>query len=212
MKNTRLYLNVPYKEKEEAKALGARWDPEKKKWYITYKKNYHLFKKWFSSPNTNLIIYDHLYIAVTNKECFKCKQLTPVISLASDTIVEIQEDEEIRTEVWDDAIHFIFDFDNPPKILKKYLKEKYNFYYGYSKFTDSYYYGNHCSNCGVLQGNFYLHEEVDSPFFIHDIEDAKKITLLKFKLDNDLELCSAFSWSSTDYLLERYSNIEDLII
>lgn len=30
----RQYLNVPYAEKEEAKRQGARWDPEKKKWYI----------------------------------------------------------------------------------------------------------------------------------------------------------------------------------
>lgn len=29
----RVYLNVPYKRKEEAKNLGARWDPRKKKWY-----------------------------------------------------------------------------------------------------------------------------------------------------------------------------------
>ena len=30
---TKNYLNVPYAEKEAAKALGARWDPAKKKWY-----------------------------------------------------------------------------------------------------------------------------------------------------------------------------------
>lgn len=28
-----IYLNVPYKDKDQAKALGARWDPEAKKWY-----------------------------------------------------------------------------------------------------------------------------------------------------------------------------------
>ena len=28
------YINVPYIEKEEAKKLGARWDPKKKKWYF----------------------------------------------------------------------------------------------------------------------------------------------------------------------------------
>jgi len=31
--NTKVYLNVAYAEKEEAKALGAKWDPTKKKWY-----------------------------------------------------------------------------------------------------------------------------------------------------------------------------------
>lgn len=30
----KLYLHVPYAQKDEAKALGARWDPKKKKWYI----------------------------------------------------------------------------------------------------------------------------------------------------------------------------------
>lgn len=29
-----LILNVPFGEKDEAKALGARWDPTRKKWYI----------------------------------------------------------------------------------------------------------------------------------------------------------------------------------
>jgi hypothetical protein len=28
------YLYVPYDEKDEARALGARWDPSVKKWYV----------------------------------------------------------------------------------------------------------------------------------------------------------------------------------
>ena len=30
----KIYLNVSYKEKENAKSLGAKWDPKEKKWYI----------------------------------------------------------------------------------------------------------------------------------------------------------------------------------
>jgi exodeoxyribonuclease VII large subunit len=30
---TRTDLNVPYAEKEDAKALGARWDPNRRVWY-----------------------------------------------------------------------------------------------------------------------------------------------------------------------------------
>jgi hypothetical protein len=29
----KLYLNVPFMEKDVAKNLGARWDPQKKLWY-----------------------------------------------------------------------------------------------------------------------------------------------------------------------------------
>ena len=31
--NERVYLDVPYGEKDEAKAPGARWDPMAKRWY-----------------------------------------------------------------------------------------------------------------------------------------------------------------------------------
>jgi hypothetical protein len=30
----RIYLNVPFNEKEFVKKLGGLWDPEQKKWYI----------------------------------------------------------------------------------------------------------------------------------------------------------------------------------
>jgi hypothetical protein len=29
----RIYLNVPFTEKNEAKEMGCRWDPDRKKWY-----------------------------------------------------------------------------------------------------------------------------------------------------------------------------------
>lgn len=31
--NVRVYLDVPFCDKDEAKELGCRWDPDIKKWY-----------------------------------------------------------------------------------------------------------------------------------------------------------------------------------
>jgi len=31
--NSRVYLHIPYKEKETAKEFGCRWDPIRKQWY-----------------------------------------------------------------------------------------------------------------------------------------------------------------------------------
>ncbi len=42
----RVYLVVPYGEKDEAKRLGARWDQEKKQWWIPANMNRNEFKKW----------------------------------------------------------------------------------------------------------------------------------------------------------------------
>ncbi|MFI3136422.1 MAG: DUF5710 domain-containing protein, partial [Methylococcaceae bacterium] len=35
MADSKIYLNVPFAQKDEAKALGARWDAAQKKWYIS---------------------------------------------------------------------------------------------------------------------------------------------------------------------------------
>jgi len=39
-------LNVPYAEKDEAKSLGARWDPKRKKWYVPPGVDAGPFSRW----------------------------------------------------------------------------------------------------------------------------------------------------------------------
>lgn len=46
MSNT--FLDVPFKEKDEAKALGARWDAGAKKWYVPEGKDLAPFNDWLS--------------------------------------------------------------------------------------------------------------------------------------------------------------------
>lgn len=41
------YLTVPYAEKDEAKTLGARWDPTRKRWYVQ-DKDLAPFARWLS--------------------------------------------------------------------------------------------------------------------------------------------------------------------
>lgn len=51
------YLNVPYKERETAKALGARWDPDVRQWYVPPGRDVSLFAGWLdnASPSTDLV-------------------------------------------------------------------------------------------------------------------------------------------------------------
>ena len=41
-----LLLTVPYAEKDEAKALGARWNPAKRRWYVPDGVAPAAFEKW----------------------------------------------------------------------------------------------------------------------------------------------------------------------
>jgi hypothetical protein len=42
------YLTVPYAQKDDAKALGAKWDPAHKKWYVPTGLDVTLFSAWQS--------------------------------------------------------------------------------------------------------------------------------------------------------------------
>lgn len=47
---TRIYLNVPYQQKDSAKAKGARWDAAVKKWYYTNPQDADKFTLWMEKP------------------------------------------------------------------------------------------------------------------------------------------------------------------
>ncbi len=46
VENQRYYINCPYSQKDEAKALGAKWDPNMRKWYYTSPDQEKLFRRW----------------------------------------------------------------------------------------------------------------------------------------------------------------------
>jgi hypothetical protein len=46
MTNSKLYLDVPYPQKDQAKALGAKWDASRKKWYIPNGVESASFAQW----------------------------------------------------------------------------------------------------------------------------------------------------------------------
>lgn len=201
-----LLLNVPFAEKNEAKALGARWNPNIKKWYVADKKDYHKFERWFIYPNTELIICDHLYVIIGEQNCFKCNKPTSVVSLASDSYIIIEDE---HFELIQEDINLIQNVDNLPVTLQEFLNDNYKFYNGYSKTTQSNYYGNHCDNCGVLQGNFFLYSEPDSPFFMDTSEKAKNLKVLRIKLPFDLEIKGCVGWCSGDYMIKEFARITE---
>lgn len=46
----RHYLFVPFEEKDEAKLLGARWDPKARSWWIPDYFAKELFSRWLYCP------------------------------------------------------------------------------------------------------------------------------------------------------------------
>lgn len=53
MNNQKIILDVPYFEKDQAKELGAWWDPEIKKWYVPENKNKEDFRRWLPAAEVD---------------------------------------------------------------------------------------------------------------------------------------------------------------
>lgn len=47
------YLDVPFREKDQAKALGARWDPAARKWYVPQGKDLAPFSAWLAAADAS---------------------------------------------------------------------------------------------------------------------------------------------------------------
>jgi len=50
---TNVNLKVPFNEKDQAKALGARWNAEFKQWYVPQGVDSAPFAKWFTDSATS---------------------------------------------------------------------------------------------------------------------------------------------------------------
>ena len=50
-KAQKIYISVPFAEKEEAKSQGARWDRQEKSWYIPQGVDQQKFSKWLNKEN-----------------------------------------------------------------------------------------------------------------------------------------------------------------
>ncbi|MBQ3163621.1 MAG: hypothetical protein IJC02_03650 [Lachnospiraceae bacterium] len=224
----RLFLDVPYSEKDEAKSLGAKWNAIVKKWYVEVKpEEYVKFAKWIMKDTDDAIIAtEYIHIIETERECWKCKQLTRVIGLG------IGEYVHIYGEIDDPQYEYIQDYmevgeevrlawvdkeeDVPPKLLN-YIKEKYSVKTGYSKTIGGKCFANHCDCCGAMQGNWFLFNEPDSPLSscvdgVELINRMKKIKVKGIPIDDNLQLNWSIGFCSNDYAYLKYGQYEELVL
>lgn len=229
----KLYLNVPYEEKEEAKKLGAKWNPNRKQWYYSGKPSEYIkFAKWLFDIETCsgvTIICDNIYILEAKMQCWKCKKEISVVGLGIEKFIEIydtEENDEYGNPIYEERV---FGFNNEkelyvtwvenekecPNFLLKFLKENYNVKVGFSQIVGKTF-ANHCPNCNALQGNFFVFEEIDSPFSLLEgseegnIEKIQKMKIKKIKLDENFKSDFSYGFTGNEYLYLKYGKVEEI--
>jgi len=150
-------LNVPYNEKDMAKANGAKWNPIAKTWYTDDIKLLSGLSKWIYEYN---VICDNLYIFEMERICWKCKKETDVVCLGSDKSYSIECGYHTSLNI------LLFSYVNTmPDPLATHMKKKFRYFPSYSKIINTSYYVNHCRYCDSIQGDNYLHEVPVESFY-----------------------------------------------
>ena len=154
MKN--ILLNVPYSEKDLAKAKGAKWNPDIKSWYVDDVKKLQNLAQWLNGYN---IICENLYMLKMKHVCWKCRKNIEVVLLATDKSYFEEEGYKINTNIQ------LFTYvTKMPEKLKNYIQE-FAYYPSFSKTIDTTYYVNHCKYCYNIQGDNFLHERPNQSFY-----------------------------------------------
>lgn len=153
-------LRVPFHEKDHASALGARWDPKQRTWFVPAGVDPAAFSRWLPGmparepefierdPDLKLT---HPGLAHASWHCYSCAK--PI------SVVEVFGFDPDGV-----ALH-IGEVEGMDEALKAQLVCHPTFKPGYSASHGGWYYANHCGSCGRLQGSHYLSSEPDGPFF-----------------------------------------------
>ena len=174
-------LKVPYADKDEAKALGARWEPSRRCWYVPDGLDLQPFRRWIPARDTGApglnLRSPETYVVTAPRRCWRCGQTTTVVGFLMAPGFEdfsVWEDEIDGGGHWggSDGWCFAFHVDAlPSTIAAQAIMRAPRYRRAFSKTTQSSYWANHCSECSALQGDFHLFEELGEPFLPRDDRD-----------------------------------------
>lgn len=215
----RVDLDVPYSQKDEAKSLGARWDPQAKVWYVPDGTEVGPLARWLPLPHDNFdlehepefrIRSPYYYVMESLSDCWKCSALTRVFSFKLP-----EEHEEFRyVEDYDEEFALSSNLGEwqrlgyrgtvssvhslSPQVERQIRRFTESFKQAYSKTAGSRYFMNHCQQCDAKLGDFFMHGEPGGAFFPTSPEQANKMIL--FRINERFDANCGVSYVTDDFM------------
>lgn len=178
----RIDLTVPFAEKDEAKRLGARWDVNRKVWYLPDGADVTVFSRWLPSTPVINIRSSRYFIAQTVTPCWKCRRFTNVFGFilpaGNESLNPDYEDDKWDRNSDPAIVHYVTDM--VPNVAARITGFSQHYEVDYSNTTRSSYWMNHCQHCGLKQGDYGLFCDPGGAFYPVDERDAGLIILHEF--------------------------------
>jgi hypothetical protein len=142
----KLYLDVPFPDKDQAKALGARWDRDARSWYVPNDLDVEPFARWLTLlPSDGDPV---LPIAGLPQRCWKCGEDTvAVIACEDEGQLVFAHPEVLQVIASQLSESDLATFGAGP------LRPRFSRTLGHSAWS------NGCLACGALLGGFPLFED-----------------------------------------------------
>jgi hypothetical protein len=159
----RLDLRVPFAEKDEARWLGARWDPQQKVWYVPDGVDPTRLRKWVPLPVQPNIRSASYFIATTVRQCWRCCAQTRVWGImlpAGHEVLHVDDDPaDDHWELMDEPTLLSYIGDLPDRVSAHLRDQAPQYRVDYSQTTQSFYCMNHCEHCAAKLGDFDTNNE-----------------------------------------------------
>jgi hypothetical protein len=179
---SRIDLRVPIAEKDQAKRLGARWDPRLRVWYVPPGVDDAPLSKWILAPEPPNIRADSYFLAESARECWRCSRQTRVFAIllpAGHEVLHVDDDPaDDEWQVAEAPTRLSYIEYLPDPIAERLRSLAPHYWTDFSQTTQSFYWMNHCERCGAKQGDFDTVEEHGSPFN-PSVQEAAAAVLLR---------------------------------
>lgn len=200
-------LDVPYAEKDAAKALGARWDPTRRCWYVPEGLDATPFLRWVRAPSPSKpaslpelnLRSPETYLVTAPRQCWKCGETTIVAGFLMAPGFQdfsVWEDDLDGAGHWGggDGWCYALHVDTLPSTVSgQAIAHAPRYRRVQSRTTQSRYWANHCSTCQALQGDFHLFEEPGAPFL--PLRSADLAGQRAFRLQGIFEAGGSFGYA-----------------
>jgi hypothetical protein len=174
-------LRVPFSEKGEAKRRGARWDGERKTWYIPEGVEGAAFERWLPTPESPNIRAPGWSLVGSQRECWRCEELSPVFAIllppGHEALMVEDDPEDDHWERGDGFVLLSYVDAVPASVAAQLHRNAPRYRIDYSQTNHRFYRMNHCVNCESKLGDFETLEESGTFQDLHAALNDRKLTI-----------------------------------
>lgn len=177
-------LRVPFTQKDEARRLGARWDGERKTWYLPEGVDRTAFTQWLPTPPSPNIRAPGWSLIGSQRECWRCKRVSRVFAIVLPPGHEaLRVEDDPADDYWErggDLVLLSYVRAVPDSVAAELSLHAPRYRIDYGHTTQSFYWMNHCEYCDAKLGDNETLEEPDTFYVLGAGVNERKLIIESF--------------------------------